>query len=210
MAANVLSPCTSESPQKKLSVCLCFMRISISTLAWFWLTPGAGAAPPPPGAAGDRGAGTSASIAANPPPSAAPPASSAAGGDRGAGASPASNAADPPPAGVEAGVASISAPTPCESLVFARVFVCCGSAYLQSMDCQREPQSKHPTGENPGIYTGGVPFLVLFKKTRLIYILYQQTQRGQPLVFKEKSWWPGVGRLAQGADQPITNYIYTT
>ena len=28
-----------------------------------------------------------------------------------------------------------------------------GSAYLQSMDYQREPQSKHPTGENPGIYT---------------------------------------------------------
>ena len=38
----------------------------------------------------------------------------------------------------------------------------CGSAYLQSMDCQREPQSKHPTGENPGIYIVGVPFLVLF------------------------------------------------
>ena len=37
-----------------------------------------------------------------------------------------------------------------------------GSAYLQSMDCQREPQSKHPTGENLGIYTVGVPFLVLF------------------------------------------------
>ena len=36
-----------------------------------------------------------------------------------------------------------------------------GSAYLQSMDCQREPQSKHPTGKNPGIYTVGVPFLVL-------------------------------------------------
>ena len=34
-----------------------------------------------------------------------------------------------------------------------------GSAYLQSMDCQRESQSKHPTGENPGIYTVGVPFL---------------------------------------------------
>ena len=33
------------------------------------------------------------------------------------------------------------------------------SAYLQSMDCQREPQSKHPTGENPRIYTVGVPFL---------------------------------------------------
>ena len=30
------------------------------------------------------------------------------------------------------------------------------------MDCQREPQSKLPTGENPGIYTVGVPFLVLF------------------------------------------------
>ena len=30
------------------------------------------------------------------------------------------------------------------------------------MDCQRELQSKHPTGENPGIYTVGVPFLVLF------------------------------------------------
>ena len=37
-----------------------------------------------------------------------------------------------------------------------------GSAYLQSMDCQRESQSKHPTDENPGIYTVGVPFLVLF------------------------------------------------
>ena len=30
------------------------------------------------------------------------------------------------------------------------------------MDCQRELQSKHATGENPGIYTVGVPFLVLF------------------------------------------------
>ena len=30
------------------------------------------------------------------------------------------------------------------------------------MDCQREPPSKHPTGENPGIYTVGVLFLVLF------------------------------------------------
>ena len=30
------------------------------------------------------------------------------------------------------------------------------------MGCQREPQSKHPTGENPGIYTVGVLFLVLF------------------------------------------------
>ena len=30
------------------------------------------------------------------------------------------------------------------------------------MDCQREPQSKPPTGENPGILTVGVPFLVLF------------------------------------------------
>ena len=34
--------------------------------------------------------------------------------------------------------------------------------YLQSMDCQREPQSKHPTGESAGIYTVGVLFLVLF------------------------------------------------
>ena len=33
---------------------------------------------------------------------------------------------------------------------------------MQSIDCQREPQCKHPTGENPGIYTVGVPFLVLF------------------------------------------------
>ena len=30
------------------------------------------------------------------------------------------------------------------------------------MDCQRESQYKHPTGENPGIYTVGVPFLVHF------------------------------------------------
>ena len=30
------------------------------------------------------------------------------------------------------------------------------------MDCQRESQSKYPTGENPVIYTVGVPFLVLF------------------------------------------------
>ena len=30
------------------------------------------------------------------------------------------------------------------------------------MASQRELQSKHPTGENPGIYTVGVPFLVLF------------------------------------------------
>ena len=37
-----------------------------------------------------------------------------------------------------------------------------GSAYLRSMDCQRESQSKHPTGENPGIYTVGVPFLIPF------------------------------------------------
>ena len=36
-----------------------------------------------------------------------------------------------------------------------------GSAYLKSMDCQREPQSKPPTGENPGIYTVGVPFYLL-------------------------------------------------
>ena len=47
-----------------------------------------------------------------------------------------------------------------------------GSAYLQSMDCQREPQSKHPTSENPGIYTLGVPFLVLFEKNdRAILVL---------------------------------------
>ena len=30
------------------------------------------------------------------------------------------------------------------------------------MDCQREPHSKHPTGENPGIYCSRRPFLVLF------------------------------------------------
>ena len=85
-----------------------------------------------------------------------------------------------------------------------------GSAYLQSMDCQREPQSKHPTGENPGIYTIGVPFLVLFKKndrapphsTRIIYtgpyIPCTSRHKGDSRWF----WWPGVGRLAQVADQP--------
>ena len=52
------------------------------------------------------------------------------------------------------------------------VLQCCGSAYLQSMDCQREPQSKHPTGENPGVYTVDVRFLVLFQKTdRAILVL---------------------------------------
>ena len=48
------------------------------------------------------------------------------------------------------------------SILRLNLVISYGSAYLQSMDCQRESQSKHPTGENPGIYTVGVPFLVLF------------------------------------------------
>ena len=62
-----------------------------------------------------------------------------------------------------------------------------GSAYLQSMDCQREPQSKHPTGENPGIYIAGVPFLVLFKKpdrnTFLRHEIILLSQPGHCVVF---------------------------
>ena len=83
MAANVLWYAHSrKSAEKLLSVCfLCFLRFSISTLAWFWLTPTAGAAGAAAG--GDRGAGTSSAASiANPSPSPAPPASSAAGGDR--------------------------------------------------------------------------------------------------------------------------------
>ena len=48
------------------------------------------------------------------------------------------------------------------SILKMNLVISYGSAYLQSMDCQRESQSKHPTGENPGIYTVGVPFLFLF------------------------------------------------
>ena len=102
-----------------------------------------------------------------------------------------------------------------------------GSAYLQSMDFQREPQSNHPTGENPRIYTVGVPFLVLFKKTRsrLIYTmyqqspflvlfqkytLYQQTQRGEPLVLVARGWtFSAGGRSANTSSRNKRNRVDT-
>ena len=58
-----------------------------------------------------------------------------------------------------------------------------GSAYLQSMDCQREPQSKHPTGENPGIYNVGVPFLVLYTKYQWYSVVWKPRT-----IFKRIRW----------------------